>query len=159
MVYRATLPFTLTSKNLDFSLFWTKNVPYDPPIWPQFRPIGCISKRPPIAPILFPVVSLKHYHAGFWLPAIFFSHIQCPGAVHSFWLFYYGGKGPYLGVFPILQYKRPQGEEVFFLGISNLGWFGFLKAQFWWHGILQRHRLPRSGLNSKRQGGAEVGIG
>ena len=72
----------------------------------------------------------------------FFSHTQCPGAVHGFWSFYYGGKGPYLGVFPILQYKRPQGEEVFFLRISNLGWFGFLKAQFWWHGILQ----TRSGL-------------
>ena len=47
----------------------------------------------------------------------FFSHLQCLGAVHSFGLFYYGGKGPYLGVFPILQYKRPQGEEGFFLGI------------------------------------------
>ena len=55
----------------------------------------------------------------------FFSHTQCPGAVHGFWSFYYGGKGPYLGVFPILQYKRPQGEEGFFLGISNLGWFDF----------------------------------
>ena len=113
-------------KNSTQWVFWTKlDIPYDPPIWPQFRPIGCISKRPPIAPILFPVVSLKHYHVGFWLPTIFFSHTQCPRVVHGFWSFYYGGKGPYLGVFPILQYKRPQGEEGFFLGISNLGWFDF----------------------------------
>ena len=86
---------------------------------------------------------------GVFIAGLFFSHIQCTGAVHGFWSFYYGGKGPYLGVFPILQCKRPQGEDVFFLGISNLDWFGFLKAQFWWHGILQRQRLPQSGLNSK----------
>ena len=62
---------------------------------------------------------------GVFIAGHFFSHIQCTGAVHGFWSFYYGGKGPYLGVFPILQYKRPQGEEGFFLGISNLGWFDF----------------------------------
>ena len=60
----------------------------------------------------------------------FFSHIQCLGAVRGFWLSFYGGKGPYLGAFPILQYKRPQGEEGFFLEISNLGWLGFAKPNF-----------------------------
>ena len=58
-------------------------------------------------------------------------------------------KPPHLGVFYTVKWERPQGKEGFSLGISNLGWFGFLKAQFWWHGILQRHRLPGSGLNSK----------
>ena len=78
---------------------------------------------------------------GVLIAGHFFSHIQCTGAVHGFWSFYYGGKGPYLGVFPILQYKRPQGEEDFCLGIrmavmwvSCLGFFVFqgptLLAQF-----------------------------
>ena len=74
----------------------------------------------------------------------FFSHIQCLGAVHGFWSFYYGWKGPCLGVFPILQYKRPQGEEGFFLGISNLGWTvsytGCREA-----GWIQKARRRRSG--------------
>ena len=67
----------------------------------------------------------KTLRCGVLIADHFFSHTQCPGAVHGFWSFYYGGKGPYLGVFPILQYKRPQGKEGFFLGISNLGWFEF----------------------------------
>ena len=64
---------------------------------------------------------------GFDCRPFFFSHIQCLGAVCGFWLFYKGGKGPYLGVFPILQYKRPQGEEDFFLGIRMaVTWVGCL---------------------------------
>ena len=90
----------------------------------------------------------------------FFSHIQCLGAVHGFWSFYYGWKGPCLGVFPILQYKRPQGEEGFFLEISNLGWTvsytGCREA-----GWIQKARRRRSGnwldsnadaLNGEKQG-------
>ena len=105
----------------------TIKVPYYPLILPQLRPIGWISKRPPIAPILFPVGPLTHYDAG--LPTIFFTHTVPWGSARPF---YYGWKGPCLGVFPILQYKRPQGEEGFFLGISNLGWFDFSEVLCTW---------------------------
>ena len=129
--------------------FWQNYKPYYPLNCDQLRPIRWLSKRPPIAPILFLVWYMNQNILGILIFGHFFSHIQCLGAVCGFWLFFYSGKGPYLGVFPILQYKRPQGEKGFFLEISNLGWFGFVKAQFWWHSILQRHRLPGSGLNSK----------
>ena len=91
----------------------------------------------------------------------FFSHIQCLGAVCGFWLFFYGGKGPYLGVFPILQYKRPQGEEGFFLEISNL------KPGLIWICVspilVARYptKAPVAGkrVELKRRGGEEPGIG
>ena len=91
----------------------------------------------------------------------FFSHIQCLGAVRGFWLVFFGGKGPYLGVFPILQYKRPQGEEGFFLEISNLK-----PGLIWICGspiLVARYptKAPIAGkrVELKRRGGEEAGIG
>ena len=91
----------------------------------------------------------------------FFSHLQCPGAVCGFWSFYKGGKGPYLGVFPILLYKRPQGEEGFFLGIRMaVTWVGFvfqgpnLLAQF-----PTKAQVHQKRVGLKRHSREEVGIG
>mgnify|MGYP001237483512 CR=1 FL=1 len=89
------------------------HVPYDPPIWPQFRPIGCISKRPPIAPILFPVVSLKHYHVGFSLPAIFFHIYSALGQCTAFGRFIMVEKVLTLGSFPFYSIKDPKVSRFF----------------------------------------------
>ena len=93
---------------------YDESIPYDPPIWPQFRPIGCISKRPPIAPILFPVVSLKHYHVGFWLPAIFFHIYNALGQCTAFGRFNMVEKVLTLGSFPFYSIKDPKVRRVSF---------------------------------------------
>ena len=91
----------------------------------------------------------------------FFSHTQCPGAVHGFWSFYYGGKGPYLGVFPILQYKRPQGEEGFFLEISNLkpGLIWICVSPILVARYPTKAQVAGKWVELKRRGGEEAGIG